>query len=290
LGSRGMRRSVSEIRAEIDEVSSQLREKKEELSPLLTFDKKYLFSPENMADGAIFCIVLFFFYASLAGITSWIVVSILLFFSMLFAPDAAFKMLGTWYCAIPGVLMVSRGALSSYLVARKAGLETFSRIKRLKDEIFDLEAREKLLVSALALATTRLKEDERRRLQTFPEYWQALAAEKLENALAKMLSDIGFRTSLTKKSGDGGIDVIARNNGETYYIQCKGWSKPVGAPVIREIAGVVAAAKSEGRTIAVVAAPNGFTKDAKAFAVQAGVELWDTEHFVSIAPTFTVSD
>lgn len=195
-----------------------------------------------------------------------------------------FRCWAVFFCAVPGLFYVTRELIESFSALNKAAPGIFQRIRAVKVEISSLKKRQALLVNELAKSSAKFKEEERKRLQKFPEYWHPLAAVRFEKAVAQMLEDAGYQTSLTKASGDGGIDVIAKNREKTFYIQCKGWAKPVGAPVIREIAGVVGVVKTNGSVIAVVAASNGFTKEAKAFASQSGVALWDARILASMAP------
>ncbi len=71
---------------------------------------------------------------------------------------------------------------------------------------------------------------------------------------------------VTRYSQDGGIDVTS----EKYVAQVKHWLGGVGAPTVREVAGI---AGTEGRT-GIVFASGSFSRDAVAFAERAGVLLF----------------
>lgn len=56
-----------------------------------------------------------------------------------------------------------------------------------------------------------------------------LTGEEFEAYAAQVLSDNGFRhVTVTRASGDQGIDILAVRNGRTYAIQCKNYAGAVG--------------------------------------------------------------
>jgi hypothetical protein len=116
-------------------------------------------------------------------------------------------------------------------------------------------------------------------LETGEGFWKALRGEKFEDALARLFRRRGMSVEKTKKTGDGGVDLILRSGSEVIFVQCKGYSKPVPVAPIREIAGVC----SRSRSKPVVAAVNGFTKGAKECARELNVTLIDTPGIVRMA-------
>lgn len=63
---------------------------------------------------------------------------------------------------------------------------------------------------------------------------------------------------------DGGIDLRLRKNGQITFVQCKHWkSKSVGVRVVRELYGVMTAAKANHGILATF---GHFTQEAKSFA------------------------
>ena len=62
---------------------------------------------------------------------------------------------------------------------------------------------------------------------------------------------------------DGGIDLQLRKNGQMTFVQCKHWkSKSVGVKIVRELYGVMAAAKASSGILATF---GNFTQEAKNF-------------------------
>ncbi|MCX6360399.1 MAG: SNF2-related protein [Armatimonadetes bacterium] len=103
--------------------------------------------------------------------------------------------------------------------------------------------------------------------------------EAFERWLRDRLQAQGFAAELTARSRDGGIDIRAERIDELgiaslLLIQCKNQQAPVGVAVVRELRGAM-----PDRTPGIhpiVAAPSGFTADARAFARDHGIDLWDT--------------
>lgn len=93
-----------------------------------------------------------------------------------------------------------------------------------------------------------------------------------EYQCAKMLRSKGFtKVSVTKGSGDQGIDVIAYSGGKKYGIQCKYYTSPVGNHAVQE---AFAGAKFYNCDVAVVMTNNTFTPAARELAKKTGVLLW----------------
>ena len=75
------------------------------------------------------------------------------------------------------------------------------------------------------------------------------------------------------KGPDGGVDLIARKEGETYLVQCKHWrAAQVGVPVVRELYGAMAA---EGAVGGFVVTSGTFTQPARDFASGRNLQLVD---------------
>ncbi len=96
--------------------------------------------------------------------------------------------------------------------------------------------------------------------------------EKFEHLVADAYRRNGYRVVTRGKSGaDGGIDFRAIRRGKHYIVQCKRWSKRVGVPVVREMAGLLA---TERRVSGVIIVTNNeFTREAVAFADGKSIEL-----------------
>lgn len=102
-----------------------------------------------------------------------------------------------------------------------------------------------------------------------------LTGEEFEAYAAQVLSDNGFRhVTVTRASGDQGIDILAVRNGRTYAIQCKNYAGAVGNAAVQE---AFAGAQYYGCDVAAVLCPGQFTRAAHELADSIGVQLWGGE-------------
>lgn len=84
----------------------------------------------------------------------------------------------------------------------------------------------------------------------------------------------GFQVSRQGGNGpDGGVDLVLKNKGETYLVQCKQWKAyKVGVQPVRELLGVMSARGAAG---GYVVTSGVFTNEAQKFAKGLNVELID---------------
>jgi HJR/Mrr/RecB family endonuclease len=93
---------------------------------------------------------------------------------------------------------------------------------------------------------------------------------EFEHWVADSLSKFGWETSVTRASGDQGIDVIAAHNGLKLGIQCKLYSQSVGNSAIQH---ALAGARYHGCHYAAVLSNATFTRSAIDLAAAADVLL-----------------
>lgn len=104
-----------------------------------------------------------------------------------------------------------------------------------------------------------------------------LSGVEFENLITRLLEAMGFRTEMTKASGDGGIDVIATLDqplaGGRCLIQCKRYAADslVGSPIVREFFGALAADRRAVKGVLITT--SGFTTQALEFAENLPIEL-----------------
>lgn len=97
---------------------------------------------------------------------------------------------------------------------------------------------------------------------------------EFEKLCANLLEEQGFKTKVTKKSGDQGVDVLAQKDNKTFAIQCKFYHHPIGNKAVQEIN----AGKTYYKTdYAVVVSTNTYTTSAKQLAKNCGVYLLNIE-------------
>lgn len=101
--------------------------------------------------------------------------------------------------------------------------------------------------------------------------------KQFEIFVANLFTNMGYKTEVTKASGDQGVDVIAKKGEKILAIQAKHYNQAVGNHAIME---VVAGAKFYNANLCYVVTNNYFTKSAKDLAATNNVILWDREKLI----------
>lgn len=101
-----------------------------------------------------------------------------------------------------------------------------------------------------------------------------MSGYEFEEFIAKMFSNMGYGTKVTKSSGDQGIDVIATKDDYVIAIQAKCYSGVVGNHAVME---AVAGMKYYKADKCMVITNSSFTKSAQELAKENNVELWDRQ-------------
>lgn len=90
---------------------------------------------------------------------------------------------------------------------------------------------------------------------------------------ARELRRYGFKNiTMTKTSGDFGVDIVCEKSGERWAVQCKYYSSHVGVAAVQQAA---AGRAMYDCTRAMVMTNSVFTSQARELAEQNGVELWE---------------
>ena len=100
---------------------------------------------------------------------------------------------------------------------------------------------------------------------------------EFEGFVNELFNKMGYKTKLTKASGDQGIDIIAERDGIKIGIQAKCYSQSVGNSAIQE--AVAGKAYYNCEKIAVVTNSH-FTKGAVSLARANNVILWDRKMLI----------
>lgn len=93
-----------------------------------------------------------------------------------------------------------------------------------------------------------------------------------EHWCAEKIRQQGWETSVSKASGDQGVDVLARRDGILVAIQCKRYANPIGNKAVQEI---FTGAQNEDAGHSCVIGTGGFTPSAVRIASKTGVHLLD---------------
>jgi HJR/Mrr/RecB family endonuclease len=145
---------------------------------------------------------------------------------------------------------------------------------------------------------------EARERKIWDRYWRLrdlaslddLPGIEFERAIEGMYKKLGYETSLTKKSGDFGVDLIVVKGSHRYAIQVKRNSGNVGISAVQQ---VVAGGKLYQATKYVVVTNSLFTQAAKELARAHSVELvdrnklgniWKVAFPISASPSYSAEE
>ncbi len=96
---------------------------------------------------------------------------------------------------------------------------------------------------------------------------------EFEHLVSEVYRRRGYSVTETPDGADGGVDLVARTDGQVVLVQCKRWrTRNVGVSVVRELLGVVSARGATGGAIVTV---GRFTDEARRFAKGTSIELID---------------
>lgn len=99
-----------------------------------------------------------------------------------------------------------------------------------------------------------------------------------EHWCASRLEEQGWSTTVSKASGDQGIDVVAIKDDFSVAIQCKRYNQPVGNKAVQE---AFAGMRHYNADAAAVIATGGFTRSASELAQNTRVLLLDAENILA---------
>lgn len=107
-----------------------------------------------------------------------------------------------------------------------------------------------------------------------------MEGHEFEYYCAELLKKRGFvDVSVTKGSGDYGVDVLAEKDGVTYAIQCKAYTTSVGVKAVQE---AYAGREFYDRMVGAVLTNQYFTKPAVEAAKKLKILLWDRGYLDSM--------
>lgn len=116
-----------------------------------------------------------------------------------------------------------------------------------------------------------------------------MSGHEFEHKVGQVLADLGYRTRVTRASGDYGADVMAQRDGQRVVIQakCYGAGRRVGVEAVQQAASAMA---FYGADRAMVVTNRDFTQPARRLARATGTELWGRERLVREMARLAVAD
>lgn len=109
------------------------------------------------------------------------------------------------------------------------------------------------------------------------DFWFNLSGSDFEHELAALYRQSGYSATVTRCSGDEGIDILLVGREGRGIVQCKQQAKPVGPAVARELYGSLIASRA---SFAILACTSGFTQGVFAFVKDKPIELIDVDDIV----------
>ena len=103
---------------------------------------------------------------------------------------------------------------------------------------------------------------------------------EFEKVVGDYFRDCGYTVQQTKRTGDGGKDLIMYKGGQIYFVEVKryGKSHPVDRPLIQKLVGACHPVGAKGIFITT----SRFTKEAIDEAHRSGIQLIDGDQFIKM--------
>lgn len=162
-----------------------------------------------------------------------------------------------------------------------AGDDKFRRI--LTDGIVPLAPMALVLFGMFAFVSFWLGRSRRRLVdtQTSLESLRNTPWKQFEYLVAEAYRRQGYHVDYSLGQGaDGGVDLTLRRDGRTSLVQCKQWKVfSVGAPVIREMFGLLTAEQADE---AIIVTSGNFTREAQEFADGKPIRLVDGPQLLAL--------
>lgn len=102
--------------------------------------------------------------------------------------------------------------------------------------------------------------------------WDRMSGHAFEHAVANLFRNIGFTAEVSKRGGDGGVDIILEKANKRIAVQCKRYKSAVGPHIIRDLYGTM---QHLGFNEGCIVTTTGFTKGVQDFASDKKIFLID---------------
>ena len=152
--------------------------------------------------------------------------------------------------------------------------------RRSTDPQFDRVQRYEVALARYNYGLARYKAAMAAYSHTLEEHWKSLKGTALEDELATLYRKVGYTVRTTRATGDRDVDLILERNGQTIIVQSKGYEKPAGVGVARDLYGAL---MDVGAHSAVLICPSGFTKGVSEFVCGKPIELIDAHDLIGMA-------
>ena len=108
---------------------------------------------------------------------------------------------------------------------------------------------------------------------------RGMKPNEFEEYIANLFSKLGYKTDVTGRAYDKGIDVVAEKDGIKHYIQCKKFiTRIVNVGDVRDFYGAIADHLAQAKSYFITT--NKFTLEAEKFAEDKPIELIDGQKLI----------
>lgn len=152
----------------------------------------------------------------------------------------------------------------------------FIEIQQVIKRSFNKEEAEALLESTKKRISAFINRTKKAKEIMLSTNFNFMSPYDFEEFIAKLFNSQGYKTEVTKKTGDYGVDVIAENGLEKIAIQCKKYQEgnSVGNQAVQMLLGAMQL-KNLKANKGIIITTSEFTKQAYMQAEDNNVELWN---------------
>lgn len=116
------------------------------------------------------------------------------------------------------------------------------------------------------------------------EWWWSLNGWDFEEEVAKVFRKYGYKAKVTRKTGDGGVDIIMFRNKKKYVVQCKHYKEPTSPESVRALWGIKDEFKADE---VILVASSGVSKQSLNFIKKkSGYTLYTLPDIIKLATNF----
>ena len=163
-----------------------------------------------------------------------------------------------------GLIMCFVGIVSVWL-----GMSLDNYLKKMKEKVpYEKEA----LYQQILLYEKHVKEYNEHQFRKKVDFWDKLSGRGFEIEVANLFGKQGYKSTICKQGGDGGVDIELKKGDSLIAVQCKAHHNKISPGVARDLLGtVVAGGYSAGYLVTL----NGGTEGTIKFCKDTGITLLD---------------
>ncbi len=154
-------------------------------------------------------------------------------------------------------------------------MEVFGLDQKLKDKIADTPLKRKVEIYKRDKAAYTYWEYQKKY-----QFWASLTGYEFEDFVGQVFLKNNYIVHTTKKSGDGGIDLVLEKDSTRIAVQCKAHNKAVGPSVVRDLYGTM---NHFGFNKGMLVSLNGFTSGVYTFVKDKEIELISVHELIKMS-------